>query len=161
MCPKFPLDHFYFWIIVISPKVKKIFGCTDPLPKSTCFWGGSGLESKDFGVRLEPKMLIPLQNVWFYLCFHEGLPCCLKITPLLTSDIFSKNHDRNIIFLQKGVKCYRWAFPNRFRTVLDNSGHPRPNFNFFSVSKKWFLGGLQMLKILILEALSTIFSKHY
>ena len=72
-----------------------------------------------------------------------ALPCCLKITsPLLTSDIFSKNHDRNIIFLQKGVKCYRWAIPNLFKSIPDTSGRSRPNFNFFSISKnalfQWF-----------------------
>ena len=34
-------------------------------------------------------------------------------------------------------------------------------FQFFQFQKKWFFSGIQMLKIPILEALSTVFSGHY
>ena len=38
---------------------------------------------------------------------HQHYPKKNNTLLVKKSDIFSKNHDRNIIFLQKGVKCYR------------------------------------------------------
>ena len=50
------LMFFIFWIMIISPKLKKIFDGTDPPQKRPFFWGGVwGLKGKGFGVCLGPK----------------------------------------------------------------------------------------------------------
>ena len=74
------------------------------------------------------------------------VPCCPEITtPLLVDDIFFKIDERIIIFLWKGVKCLCGGVRNPSRTIPDGSGHLRPNFNFFSISKKalflWYTFG--------------------
>ena len=59
-----------------------------------------------------------------------------KYPPLLVDDIFLKIDQRTIIFLWKGVKCFCGGVRKPFRTIPDGSGHPRPIFTFFSISKK-------------------------
>ena len=65
--------------------------------------------------------------------------------PLLVGHIFFKIDDRSIIFLWKGVKCFCWGVPNRFRTLPADSGYPRLIFKNFSISKKavflWYTFG--------------------
>ena len=83
-----------------------------------------------------------------------SLPCCPEITdPLLVDDIFFKIDERTIIFLWKGVKCFCGGVRKPSRTVPDGSGHLRPIFKFFSISKKaLFLWYTFRLKIAIFES---------
>ena len=59
------LMFFIFWIMIISPKLKKIFDGTDPPKKGLFFWGGVWrLKVQGFGVCLGPHCFFMSPIYW-------------------------------------------------------------------------------------------------